>query len=173
MSEMNQHKTRRDFIRGTGMAAGTIAVGTAIGGSTAYAHEVEINAMGPTPEQMQQFMSLPDGPIVMVNLLKFKPDGGAEEYGKIWPDDSAHSQTHRRSYPLFGRSQSLHDRRWRLGHDRSGRISGQDGAHTDVSIRRVPGDSSPSRCGSRRTDQLRRGAVRYALTTSRLPDRSI
>ncbi len=82
MSGTNQQKTRRDFIRGTGMAAGTIAVSAAFGGNTAYAHEVEINAMGPTPEQMREFMSLPDGPIVMVNLLKFKPDGGAEEYGK-------------------------------------------------------------------------------------------
>jgi len=81
MNEIQQ-KTRRNFIKGTGMAAGTLAVGTAIGGNTAHAHEVEINAMGPTPEQMQQFMALPDGPIVMVNLLKFKPDGGAEEYGK-------------------------------------------------------------------------------------------
>ena len=79
---MSQRKTRRDFIKGTAMATGTIAVGSAIVGDKAYGHEVEINAMGPTPEQMQQFMALPDGPIVMVNLLKFKPDGGAEEYGK-------------------------------------------------------------------------------------------
>ena len=82
MSETNQTKTRRDFIKGTGMAASTIAVAAAFGGEAARAHEVEINAMGPTPEQMQQFLALPDGPIVMVNLLKFKPDGGAEEYGK-------------------------------------------------------------------------------------------
>lgn len=82
MSETNEQKTRRDFIRGTGIAAGAIAIGSAMVGEKAYAHEIEINAMGPTPEQMQQFLALPDGPIVMVNLLKFKPDGGAEEYGK-------------------------------------------------------------------------------------------
>ena len=82
MSHSIKQKTRRNFIKGTGLAAGTMAVGSAIGTNTARAHEIEINAMGPTPEQMRQFLELPDGPIVMVNLLKFKPDGGAEEYGK-------------------------------------------------------------------------------------------
>ena len=43
----------------------------------------DINAMLPTDEQNQEFMALDtDGPIVMVNLLKFKPDGGAAEYAK-------------------------------------------------------------------------------------------
>ncbi len=42
-----------------------------------------VNALLPTPEQMQAFLALPDEePIVMVNLLKFKPDGGAAEYAK-------------------------------------------------------------------------------------------
>jgi uncharacterized protein (DUF1330 family) len=37
----------------------------------------------PTRDQFKQFMSLSDeGPVVMVNLLKFKPDGGAESYAK-------------------------------------------------------------------------------------------
>jgi uncharacterized protein (DUF1330 family) len=41
------------------------------------------NALLPTPEQMQAFLTLPDDrPIVMVNLLKFKPQGGAAEYAK-------------------------------------------------------------------------------------------
>ncbi|MGF1580714.1 MAG: DUF1330 domain-containing protein [Gemmataceae bacterium] len=44
--------------------------------------KIEINAMKPTPEQMLQFLALPDGPIVLVNLLKFKPNGGREEYEK-------------------------------------------------------------------------------------------
>ncbi|NKB32754.1 MAG: DUF1330 domain-containing protein [Pseudomonadales bacterium] len=43
---------------------------------------VEINAMGPTPKQVQEFLALPEQPVVMVNLLKFKSDGGAEEYAK-------------------------------------------------------------------------------------------
>jgi uncharacterized protein (DUF1330 family) len=46
------------------------------------ANEIEINATRPTPEQMRRFLLLPDGPIVMVNLLKFKADGGREEYRK-------------------------------------------------------------------------------------------
>jgi uncharacterized protein (DUF1330 family) len=37
----------------------------------------------PTADQIKEFMRLPeDGPVVMVNLLKFKPDGGAELYAK-------------------------------------------------------------------------------------------
>lgn len=43
---------------------------------------VEINAMSPTDEQMKAFLALPDKPVVMVNLLKFKADGGAEQYAK-------------------------------------------------------------------------------------------
>lgn len=46
-------------------------------------HAQEINAMQPTPEQLQTFLGTEfDGPVVMVNLLKFKPDGGREEYAK-------------------------------------------------------------------------------------------
>ncbi|MBU2547058.1 MAG: DUF1330 domain-containing protein [Proteobacteria bacterium] len=37
--------------------------------------------INPTRDQFKQLMSLPDeGPVLMVNLLKFKPDGGAESY---------------------------------------------------------------------------------------------
>ncbi|MBW1711179.1 MAG: DUF1330 domain-containing protein [Deltaproteobacteria bacterium] len=39
----------------------------------------------PTEEQFKKIMSLGyKGPIVMVNLLKFKPDGGAESYKKYY-----------------------------------------------------------------------------------------
>ena len=74
---------RRDFIRKTGAAAGVAALATTIGGQSAAAADVvELNRMGPTPEQIQQFLSLPDRPVVMVNLLKFKEGTGAQEYGK-------------------------------------------------------------------------------------------
>ena len=43
---------------------------------------IEINAMSPTEEQMKAFLALPDSPVVMVNLLKFKADGGAQEYAE-------------------------------------------------------------------------------------------
>ena len=83
MGETNERKTRRDFIKSAGTAAGALAVATTLGeAEKAQAHEVEINAMSPRPEQMQKFLALPDGPVVMVNLLKFKPDGGAAEYAK-------------------------------------------------------------------------------------------
>ena len=73
---------RRDFIRKTGAAAGVAALGTAMGASAETTEVVELNRMGPTPEQIQRFLSLPDRPVVMVNLLKFKEGAGAQEYGK-------------------------------------------------------------------------------------------
>lgn len=37
----------------------------------------------PTHEQLQGFLDLPDdGPVVMLNLLKFKGGGGSTEYGR-------------------------------------------------------------------------------------------
>lgn len=37
----------------------------------------------PNPEALQTFVTSSDeGPVVMLNLLKFKPDGGAEAYGR-------------------------------------------------------------------------------------------
>ena len=73
---------RRDFLRTSG-AAGAAAVATALGGSSAAAAEtMELNQMAPTPEQIQKFLALPDRPVVMVNLLKFKDGAGAETYGK-------------------------------------------------------------------------------------------
>lgn len=46
-------------------------------------HAQEINALQPTPEQLQAFLGEDfRGPVVMLNLLKFKPDGGREEYAK-------------------------------------------------------------------------------------------
>ena len=39
--------------------------------------------MSPTPEQFQAFLAMKyDVPVVIVNLLRFKPDGGAAEYAK-------------------------------------------------------------------------------------------
>ena len=76
-------RTRRTFIAGSATVAGAAAIGASmLFGDNARAQEIEINAMRPKPEQMQQFLALPDGPIVMVNLLKFKPNGGREEYQK-------------------------------------------------------------------------------------------
>ena len=43
---------------------------------------LEFNRMGPTPEQLQKFLALPDQPVVMVNLLKFKDGPGAQDYAK-------------------------------------------------------------------------------------------
>ena len=40
------------------------------------------NKVHPGPENIQAFLAGKEEPIVMVNLLKFKPDGGAEAYGR-------------------------------------------------------------------------------------------
>jgi len=43
--------------------------------------------IAPTRDQFKQLMAQNyKGPIVMVNLLKFKPDGGAESYGKYYEE---------------------------------------------------------------------------------------
>ena len=73
---------RREFMRKTGAGAGLAALATLFAGGAAAAEAIELNQMGPTPEQMQKFLALPDRPVVMVNLLKFKDGPGAEEYGK-------------------------------------------------------------------------------------------
>ena len=37
----------------------------------------------PDPDQINALLELPlEGPVVMLNLLKFRPDGGAEEYAE-------------------------------------------------------------------------------------------
>ncbi len=42
-----------------------------------------MSSLLPSPEASQQFMNNADkGPVVMLNLLKFKADGGEEAYGK-------------------------------------------------------------------------------------------
>ncbi len=84
MSESNDKKSRRDFIKSTGTAAGAAGAMAAFGMSgEAQAHTVEINAQLPTAEQSQALLDLPgNGPVVMLNLLKFKPDGGQAEYNK-------------------------------------------------------------------------------------------
>jgi len=68
----------------TGVAAGLTALATMFGGSKMVnAQVLGLNAMGPTPEQAQAFMQLPDQPVVMVNLLKFRDGGaGAADYGE-------------------------------------------------------------------------------------------
>lgn len=83
-------KSRRDFISST-LTASALAGLFGTLGSSASAQTVTLNAMGPTPEQAQAFAALPDQPVVMVNLLKFKdgPNGEAsynqygEDVGKI------------------------------------------------------------------------------------------
>jgi uncharacterized protein (DUF1330 family) len=87
MNQSTTNRARREFLKGAGAAAGAMALVSSAGLANANADEEspspKINAMGPTPKQMQGFLSLPDdGPIVMVNLIKFKPDGGAAEYAK-------------------------------------------------------------------------------------------
>jgi uncharacterized protein (DUF1330 family) len=84
VSDEISNRNRRGFLAEAGMAASALASFAtpdvvAAGEST----PPSINALLPTPEQMQAFSRLPDdSPVVMVNLLKFKPNGGEAEYAK-------------------------------------------------------------------------------------------
>jgi len=64
---------RREFMT---MAAAGAVLGAA--GQASAAESIE-----PTAEVLEQLAKLPDsGPVVMLNLLKFKPDGGMASYMK-------------------------------------------------------------------------------------------
>jgi len=88
-SDMNDDggtQNRREFLTGS-VIAGSAAVASAVVASDAAAAADKsipaTIALLPTPAQMQDFVALPDDhPIVMVNLLKFKPNGGQAEYAK-------------------------------------------------------------------------------------------
>lgn len=88
MSNTSQNKTRRDFLSSGGKATGLAALAAIFGGGKMVnAHDLGLNAMGPTPEQAQAFMQLPDRPVVMVNLLKFSNGGaGQEDYTQYGRD---------------------------------------------------------------------------------------
>jgi uncharacterized protein (DUF1330 family) len=85
VSDATSNQNRRDFLAGTGIAAAALASAASPSAASAAgeAPPAPINALLPTPEQMQAFARLPDEtPVVMVNLLKFKPNGGEAEYAK-------------------------------------------------------------------------------------------
>jgi haloalkane dehalogenase len=85
MSDGSGTRNRREFLTGS-VIAGSAAVASAVAASDAAAADkstAAVNALLPTPAQMQDFIALPDDhPIVMVNLLKFKANGGQAEYAK-------------------------------------------------------------------------------------------
>jgi haloalkane dehalogenase len=75
-------QNRREFLTGSVIAGSAAMASGVISGEAATAAEKStpaVNALLPTPAQMQDFLAMPDDhPIVMVNLLKFKPNGQAE-----------------------------------------------------------------------------------------------
>ena len=82
MNDLNTTESRRSFIRSSGAAVGLAAIAGAFSENTAQgADAAELNAMLPTPEQSEAFLALPDKPVVMVNLLKFKDAGEYQKYG--------------------------------------------------------------------------------------------
>ena len=83
MTEEKDNESRRTFLKTGVSAAGGLVLGASMGCTQETQMKVvEINAVTPTSEQMQTFLALPEGPVLMLNLLKFKPDGGAQEYAK-------------------------------------------------------------------------------------------
>ena len=77
MNESNEQDTRRDFFKAAGTVAGAAALASLLGAGSAEAHEVELNALSPTPEQFAAFSALPSGPVCMVNLIKFNDAAAA------------------------------------------------------------------------------------------------
>jgi uncharacterized protein (DUF1330 family) len=78
---------RRDFLSATTIAGGAAAIAAAVFPPSALGEETPpagaTNALLPAPGQLAAFLALPDdSPIVMVNLLKFKPGNGQAEYAK-------------------------------------------------------------------------------------------
>jgi uncharacterized protein (DUF1330 family) len=52
-----------------------------------------MSKVDPTPEQIQALLALPaDRPVVMINLLAFRPDGGVESYETYGREVAAHLQ---------------------------------------------------------------------------------
>lgn len=48
-------------------------------------------AIDPTPDQVASFVqSAHEGPVQMINLLQFKPDGGRESYGRYAEEVQVH-----------------------------------------------------------------------------------
>lgn len=85
MAITESHESRRSFLKSGASAAGGFVLGSSLGcAPETEVQVVEINAVVPTAEQMQAFLALPDSPVVMLNLLKFKPEGGADEYAKYF-----------------------------------------------------------------------------------------
>ena len=83
MIKKKDSESRRSFLKTGVSAAGGLVLGASMGCTQeTQVKIVEINAVTPTSEQMQTFLALPEGPVLMLNLLKFKPDGGVEEYAK-------------------------------------------------------------------------------------------
>lgn len=88
MKNCGPDNSKRDFLAKSGAAAGLAALASVLGSSnSANAQVLELNAMGPTPEQATAFSQLPDRPVIMVNLIKYSRDGaGAAEYGQYSED---------------------------------------------------------------------------------------
>lgn len=65
-------------------ASGLAALATAFSANTAEGAEAtELNALMPTPEQTTSLAALPDKPVCMVNLLKFKDATEYQKYGAM------------------------------------------------------------------------------------------
>ncbi len=80
MSDDKTDQGRREFLALSGIAAAFASVASpSVVSAAGDAAPAPINALLPTPDQMLAFSRLPDdSPVVMVNLLKFKPNGEAE-----------------------------------------------------------------------------------------------
>jgi len=72
-------------------------------------------SIGPTEEQMNAFLAMDiEGPIHMLNLLKFKPDGGRKSYAKYGENTLPLIQKHggKVVYHAVGKAAVIGDEQW-------------------------------------------------------------
>ena len=117
-----------------------------------YTRRVESPA---EPERLNQegfaaFAARParSSPVVMLNLLRFKPDGGQERYAEYGAAVAPLAGEGRRPHRLGRRAGRAAARRRRLGHGRPGRIPEPPGLPRHDRLARVPGDRPPAHRGA-------------------------
>lgn len=81
MSKAIVDGSKRKFLASAGGVTGGAALAALFASGSTNAQTLELNAMGPTPAQMQAFLQLPERPVVMVNLLKFSDADAYAQYG--------------------------------------------------------------------------------------------
>ena len=107
-----------------------------------------------------------EGPFYMLNLLEFRPDGGAEHYGEYGIAVAPLLERAGGKAIFAGRPSESADRRWLLGHDAARLLSDSPGVHGHGLLAGVSRDRAPLRSESLVRSELR---AMDALDANELP----